>query len=168
LNLNIFSLDSEALERRKRLLAKVAELDLPGNPLDQLLIELGGPNHVAEMTGRKGRWVRDTSTGQLVYESRSKPGVPLEMRNLDEKKSFMQGEKLVAIISEAASSGISLQADKRVPNTRRRVHITLELALSADRAVQQLGIVLRRYLVHRFCMQHQVIRCASLAGWEPS
>lgn len=133
---------------------------LPPNTLDELIDELGGPEMVAEMTGRKGRVVT-TQDGQVQYEARSENDVSLDMLNLVEKQRFMDDDKRIAIISEAASSGISLHADRRVKNHCRRVHLTIELPWSADRAIQQFG---RTHRSNQVSAPEYVFLISNLAG----
>ncbi|GLU08554.1 hypothetical protein SLE2022_254600 [Rubroshorea leprosula] len=128
-----------ASERKSKILEIIRSLDLPNNPLDDIIDQLGGPDRVAEMTGRRGMLVRASSGKGVTYQARNTKDVTMEMVNMHEKQLFMDGKKLVAIISEAGSAGVSLQADRRALNQRRRVHITLELPWSADRAIQQFG-----------------------------
>ncbi|XP_047387207.1 protein strawberry notch homolog 2 isoform X2 [Sciurus carolinensis] len=153
----------ERVERLKQgLLAKVRALgrELPVNTLDELIDQLGGPERVAEMTGRKGRVV-SRPDGTVAFESRAEQGLSIDHVNLREKQRFMSGEKLVAIISEASSSGVSLQADRRVKNQRRRVHMTLELPWSADRAIQQFG---RTHRSNQVSAPEYVFLISELAG----
>ncbi|XP_010260806.1 PREDICTED: protein strawberry notch [Nelumbo nucifera] len=128
-----------AMERKSKILDIIRSLNLPNNPLDDIIDQLGGPDNVAEMTGRRGMLVRASTGKGVIYQARNTKDVALEMVNMHEKKLFMDGKKLVAIISEAGSAGVSLQADRRALNQKRRVHLTLELPWSADRAIQQFG-----------------------------
>lgn len=129
-------------EEKQDLLREIKAIALPPNPLDDLIAQLGGPKKVAEMTGRNARWVKSTSPGgkdnwkltKRVKDDRGELAI-----NVEERKMFQTGRKLIAIISEAASSGISLQADRRCGNQRRRVHITLQLPWASDQIVQQMG-----------------------------
>uniref|UniRef100_A0A7N8XVM7 Protein strawberry notch homolog 2 n=1 Tax=Mastacembelus armatus TaxID=205130 RepID=A0A7N8XVM7_9TELE len=149
-------------EMKQGLLNKISDLgrELPLNTLDELIDKFGGPDKVSEMTGRKGRVIRRPD-GSVRYESRAEQGLTIDHINIKEKDRFMSGEKLVAIISEAASSGISLQADKRVKNQRRRVHMTLELPWSADRAIQQFG---RTHRSNQVTAPEYIFLISELAG----
>ena len=91
------------------------------NPLNDIIDKFGEEN-VAELTGRKSRFVKG-----LI---RRKP----DMRS--EINAFQTDTKHIAILSRAGGLGISLHT---MPGRRRRVHIVLELPWSVEDFVQQLG-----------------------------
>ena len=101
--------------------------------LSLLLSPLSSPcvfslHQVAEMTGRRGRVV-SLPDGSVHYQLRSESDVSLEMLNLTEKQRFMDGEKNIAIISEAASSGISLQSDRRAKVWKRYHSVSVSVSV---------------------------------------
>src|SRR5829696_2578695 len=128
----------EALRMKQELIDGLSALELPENPLDQLVNHFGESN-VAELTGRTRRLMRDPRNGQVQYKKRAPEGVAMDRTNVYEMEQFQSAKKRIAIISDAASTGISLHASNRAENRQRRVHVTLELGWSADKQMQTFG-----------------------------
>ena len=102
----------------------LSALELPENPLDQLVNHFGERN-VAELTGRTRRLIRD-SRGRVEYKAsagRCSHAPNQRSRN----GTVSSGQEARCDISDAAAMGISLHASNREENRQRRVHVTLSL-----------------------------------------
>lgn len=128
----------EALRMKQHVIDGLSALELPENPLDQLVNHFGERN-VAELTGRTRRLIRDSRSGRVEYKKRAPEGIAMHRTNVHEMEQFQSCKKRIAIISDAASMGISLHASNRADNKQRRVHITHELGWSADKQMQTFG-----------------------------
>ena len=124
----------EAIERRDRLIEKLASMEPVQGALDQI-VQRFGTDMVAEVTGRTRRIVRkvDTSGERFVVENR--PG----HANLAEAQAFMEDKKPILVFSDAGGTGRSYHADLGAKNQRLRHHYLLEAGWKADTAIQGLG-----------------------------
>lgn len=139
------AVNEEAREARDALIERLEkDLNMPDNPLDILINNLGGDSKVAELTGRKEKF--DSSTGKFV--ARGGPNVKKSDINIVEMRNFQSGKKRVAVLSNAAGTGISLHAGNDVGNKQKRVHITLQNGWSADKAMQMFGRTHRTNQAH--------------------
>jgi predicted RNA methylase len=120
----------DAVERRDRLIERLAALAPVQGALDQI-VQRFGTDLVAEVTGRARRIVRKGD--RLCVENR--PG----SANLAEAQAFMDDDKRILVFSDAGGTGRSYHADLSARNQRLRVHYLLEAGWKADTAIQGLG-----------------------------
>ena len=120
----------EAVERRDRMIERLAALAPVQGALDQI-VQRFGTEQVAEVTGRSRRIVRKAD--RLCVENRAGSA------NLAEAQAFMDDEKRILVFSDAGGTGRSYHADLGARNRRLRVHYLLEAGWKADTAIQGLG-----------------------------
>jgi predicted RNA methylase len=120
----------DAVDRRNRLIERLASLASVQGALDQI-VQRFGTDLVAEVTGRSRRVVRKGD--RLCVENR--PG----SANLAEAQAFMDDDKRILVFSDAGGTGRSYHADLSARNQRLRVHYLLEAGWKADTAIQGLG-----------------------------
>ena len=149
----------EAVKMKRELENELDTMELPNNALDMFIGHFG-IDAVAEMTGRKLHF----DPIERHFKARTvagTPGADTAAVNLAEMQAFLSGRKRIAVISDAASSGISLHADQRFPNREPRLHLTLELSWSADKALQQFG---RTHRSNQTSAPHYMVLVTDVGG----
>ncbi|HWU94919.1 MAG TPA: strawberry notch family protein, partial [Sphingomonas sp.] len=125
----------EAVERRQRMIERLAALPPVPGALDQILHRFGSET-VAEVTGRARRIVaRRDDGGAVRFAVENRPA----SANLGEAQAFMDDAKRILVFSEAGGTGRSYHADLGAVNQRLRVHYLLEAGWKADSAIQGFG-----------------------------
>ncbi len=128
-------LSREAVERRDRMIERLASLSPVQGALDQV-VQRFGTDRVAEVTGRTRRIVRTKGPdGEVRLAVEARPA----SANLGEAQAFMDGAKPILVFSDAGGTGRSYHADLGCRNRRRRIHYLLEPGWRADAAIQGLG-----------------------------
>jgi predicted RNA methylase len=125
----------DAVERRDRMIERLASLAPVQGALDQI-VQRFGTDMVAEVTGRSRRIVRkrdQDGMDRFAVEARAGSA------NLAEAQAFMDDEKRILVFSDAGGTGRSYHADLAAKNQRLRVHYLLEAGWKADTAIQGLG-----------------------------
>lgn len=128
----------QGLPSGKILSYKISKIHFPKNPMDDIIQQLGGHDKVCEISGRNHTLIMENGIAKMISRNSEKD-------NMEEMRLFQSGAKKIAIITEAASVGISLNATQ---DTKKRVHIILQLPWSAEKAMQQLGRTHRSNQTH--------------------
>ncbi|WP_223806765.1 strawberry notch C-terminal domain-containing protein [Novosphingobium sp. LASN5T] len=124
----------EAIERRDRLIEKLASMEPVQGALDQI-VQRFGTDMVAEVTGRSRRIVRKVGAHGERFVVENRPA----HANLAEAQAFMEDKKPILVFSDAGGTGRSYHADLGARNQRLRHHYLLEAGWKADTAIQGLG-----------------------------
>eukprot|EP00392_Amoebophrya_sp_AT5.2_P012669 g12776.t1 len=123
---------------------KWKEQKLPRNALDTIVNHFGREN-VAEISGRQTQTIDSAEEPPRIVARRASD-------NRAEALAFQRGQKAVAVITDAGSTGISLHADaKHFPpptKVKRRHMIVIEFPWAGDKFTQQIGRVHRSGQAH--------------------
>ena len=121
----------EAVARRDQLLDELGAIPVPDSALDQLINHFG-TQQVAEITGRKRRFVRQAD-GSVEEEKRGKRATDADVQ------AFNAGRKRILIFSDAGGTGKSYHASRDFENQQKRIHYLLQPGWRADSAIQGTG-----------------------------